>query len=105
MSRSHNSRSRHLPAASIRRGPALSLRRSWHFPDGEPVRDWRALLITWASRDREDEKPEPEKPKEAPHEKACPGCGSGNIKQKGNELICNACGKGYAWTGKTWREG
>ncbi len=80
--------------------------RSWHFPDGEPVRDWRALLITWASRDREDEKPEPEAPKEPPTEKECPNpeCRSGNIRQRGSDLICDKCNKSFVWTGRAWRE-
>ena len=77
--------------------------RSW-MTNGEPVRDWKALLCSWASRDREEEKPEPERPKEAPVADKCPECGSSDIRQQGGGLICDTCGKGFAWTGKRWRE-
>lgn len=80
--------------------------RRWIFPDGEPVRDWKALLITWASRDREDEKPEPEGPKPpAPFDK-CPACGGSNVSQHFNYAMCNdpKCQKSYTWNGKAWRQ-
>ena len=61
--------------------------RSWIFPDGEPVRDWRALLITWASRDREDEKPAPPQ-RQTPTLTECPGCHSHEIHQSLDRAAC-----------------
>jgi len=80
--------------------------RRWIFPDGEPVRDWKALLITWASRDREDEKPEPEGPKPPAQFDKCPACGGSNVSQHFNYAMCNdpKCQKSYTWNGKAWRQ-
>lgn len=81
--------------------------RRWIFPDGEPVRDWKALLITWASRDREDEKPEPEKScKPIEPFKTCPKCGSTNTSQQGMYAMClnPECDKTFTWINNEWRE-
>ena len=79
--------------------------RNW-MTNGEPVHDWKALLRVWASRDKDGEKPEPEQPKEPPAETTCPGCGSQEIRQQFNYLVCSnpMCGKSYTWNGKKWRQ-
>ena len=77
--------------------------RSWIFPDGEPVRDWRALLRTWAERDKDEEKPSPQ-PKKIPELEECPGCHSHDLKLTLDRAICKKCGKFWDYKAGTWSE-
>ena len=82
--------------------------RRWIFPDGEPVRDWKALLRMWAERDREDEKPaRPQRKRYEPEPTdRCPLCGSEDITFRHDYGICNGCKKGLNWDyyNREWKE-
>jgi len=82
--------------------------RRWIFPDGEPVRDWKALLRMWAERDKPDEKPAPPQRKRYDPEPTdrCPLCGSEDISFRHDYGICNGCKKGLNWDyyNREWKE-
>lgn len=81
--------------------------RSWT-TNGEPIHDWRALLRTWAERDKPDEKPAPPQRKRYDPEPTdrCPLCGSEDISFRHDYGICKGCGKGLNWDyyNREWKE-
>lgn len=81
--------------------------RSWT-TNGEPIHDWRALLRTWAERDKPDEKPAPPQRKRYDPEPTdrCPLCGSEDITFRHDYGICKGCGKGLNWDyyNREWKE-
>ena len=76
--------------------------RSWR-TNGVPVHDWKALLRVWASRDKAEEKPEPERVERPPF-KACPVCGKDKVDQRGDMALCLSCDRSFYWTGRIWKE-
>ena len=81
--------------------------RSWT-TNGEPIHDWRALLRTWAERDKPDEKPPaPQRKRYEPEPtERCPLCGSEDITFRHDYGICNGCKKGLNWDyyNREWKE-
>lgn len=71
-----------------------------------PMKDWRAAVRTWASKDRQENpaKYTEEKPqKKIEPITQCDKCESYNVRFWLDRCICNGCGRTWDWIGGKWK--